>query len=210
MATASVTNDFTNGTTADAEQVDTNFNDLVTFLNNNVIHVDGSKTMTGNLALGSNKITGLANGTVAADAATVGQAALSSDFAEDQTNVTTPFTLTATGGWEDITGASISFSDPGEAVVALAWGKVAARLDVNFSATTKLRIRVVIDAVNGTYIDRSFPAEDVVEFLAADDYRASWTPAGAFTVKLQAYQEGGTAGDVVIERASIMAAVRHV
>lgn len=74
MATASVTNSFTNGTTADADDVNTNFGDLVTFLNNSVVHRDGTKAMTAALPLGSNKITGLASGTAATDAATFLQA----------------------------------------------------------------------------------------------------------------------------------------
>ena len=73
MATASVTNTFVNATTADAGEVNTNFTDLVTFLNASVVHVDGSKAMTGALAMGTNKITGLTNGSVATDAAAFGQ-----------------------------------------------------------------------------------------------------------------------------------------
>jgi hypothetical protein len=51
MATASVTYALTNGTTADASQVDTNFDDLVGFLNGSVVHKDGSVSMTGLLTL---------------------------------------------------------------------------------------------------------------------------------------------------------------
>jgi len=69
MATASVTNSFTNGTTADATEVNTNFSDLVTFLNGSVVHLDGSKTMTGALLMGSNKITGLTKGAASGEAA---------------------------------------------------------------------------------------------------------------------------------------------
>ncbi len=47
MATASVTNQFTASTTIVSDDVDTNFSDLVTFLNGSVLHLDGSKTMTG-------------------------------------------------------------------------------------------------------------------------------------------------------------------
>jgi hypothetical protein len=46
MATASVTNTFVNAATADADDVNTNFSDLVTFLNASVVHVDGSKAFT--------------------------------------------------------------------------------------------------------------------------------------------------------------------
>lgn len=69
MATASVTNSFTNGTTADATEVNTNFSDLVTFLNNSVVHRDGSKAMTAALPMGSNKITGLTKGAASGEAA---------------------------------------------------------------------------------------------------------------------------------------------
>lgn len=74
MATASVTNSFVNGTTADADDVNTDFSDLVSFLNASVVHVDGAKSMTGELNMGSNKITSLATPTAATDAATKGYA----------------------------------------------------------------------------------------------------------------------------------------
>jgi hypothetical protein len=57
MATASVTNTFANSTTADATEVNTNFSDLVTFLNNSVVHLDGSKTLTGTLVLAATGLT---------------------------------------------------------------------------------------------------------------------------------------------------------
>jgi hypothetical protein len=53
MATASVTYALANGTTADATQVSTNFTDLVNFLNTNVVHKDGSVSMSGLLTLHS-------------------------------------------------------------------------------------------------------------------------------------------------------------
>lgn len=56
MATASVTNTFVNGTTADADEVNTNFQNLVDFVNQSVLHRDGSNVMTGDLDLNSNKI----------------------------------------------------------------------------------------------------------------------------------------------------------
>lgn len=51
MASAAVTYSFTAGATAVAAQVNQDFTDLVTFLNASVVHVDGSKTMTGALTL---------------------------------------------------------------------------------------------------------------------------------------------------------------
>lgn len=51
MATATVTNTFTNATTAVAAQVNTNFNDLLGFINTNAIQKDGSLAMTAQLSL---------------------------------------------------------------------------------------------------------------------------------------------------------------
>lgn len=51
MATASVTYTFTALTKAQAAQVNQNFSDATGFLNNQVVHVDGSKSMTGALTL---------------------------------------------------------------------------------------------------------------------------------------------------------------
>lgn len=53
MATASTTYTFSGGTPAVAAQVNQNFTDLVNFLNTAVVHVDGSKTMSGLLNLSS-------------------------------------------------------------------------------------------------------------------------------------------------------------
>jgi hypothetical protein len=51
MATADVTYSFTADTKAQASQVNTNFSDLVDFINTNCIQKDGSKAMTGALTL---------------------------------------------------------------------------------------------------------------------------------------------------------------
>lgn len=74
MATASVTNTLVNGTTVDAPDLNTNFTDLVNFINTNAIQKDGSLAMTAALPMGSQKITGLADGTALTDAATFKQA----------------------------------------------------------------------------------------------------------------------------------------
>lgn len=54
MASASVTYSFTAGTAAVAANVNTNFTDLVSFLNNQVVHKDGTVSMTGALTLPGN------------------------------------------------------------------------------------------------------------------------------------------------------------
>jgi microcystin-dependent protein len=75
MASASVTNTFTASTAAVASQVNRNFDDLVVFANDSTIHRDGSKPFTGEVSLGTFKITNVAPGSAADDAATVGQLA---------------------------------------------------------------------------------------------------------------------------------------
>lgn len=57
MATASVTNTFVSATTISSSAANTNFQDLVDFLNDSVVHRDGSKSMSGNLNLGGNALT---------------------------------------------------------------------------------------------------------------------------------------------------------
>jgi microcystin-dependent protein len=75
MAAASVTNTFTSLTPAVGSQVNRNFDDLVDFANDNTTHRDGSKPFTGEQSMGSFKLTNVASGTSANDAATVGQLA---------------------------------------------------------------------------------------------------------------------------------------
>lgn len=69
MATATVTNTLVDGATIEVNPLNTNFTDLVTFLNASVLHADGSKALSGNLDLGSNKIVNLAAPTASGDAA---------------------------------------------------------------------------------------------------------------------------------------------
>lgn len=59
MATASVTNTLVNGSTPLAAIWNTNYQDLVDFLNNSVVHRDGSKAMTNSLDMGGHDLTNL-------------------------------------------------------------------------------------------------------------------------------------------------------
>ena len=100
MATASITNTFVNQTPAEAAEVNENFSDVVSFLNNSVIHTDGTKAMTASFDAGSHKIVNLATPTTGTDAATKAYAdALA--------------TSGATAVWTRTTNVSISAGDPG-------------------------------------------------------------------------------------------------
>lgn len=63
---------FVAGTTAVSADVNSNFSDIATGLTARVTR-NGTGSMSGNLAMGNNKITGLAAGTASTDAARVGQ-----------------------------------------------------------------------------------------------------------------------------------------
>ena len=102
MATAAVTFTPVNGGTVLASELVTNFTDLVNFLNASVVHRDGALAMTAALAMGANKITGVADPTLAQDAATKAyvDAAITAEVISDQvgtmvaTNTETFITVT--------------------------------------------------------------------------------------------------------------------
>jgi len=73
MAAAAITNTFTAATSAVASQVNRNFTDLVDFANDDTVHRDGSKPFTGDMSMGSYKVTNVAAGTAANDAVNVAQ-----------------------------------------------------------------------------------------------------------------------------------------
>lgn len=70
-------------TPAKAAEVNTNFTNLVTFLNNSVIHKDGSKAFTGNVDAGSNKIVNLTAGAASGDAVNYSQVSGAISFVDN-------------------------------------------------------------------------------------------------------------------------------
>ena len=62
MATPSVTHVLSNGTTVDAPQLNTNYDDLVSFLAASVLHLDGSQAMSGDLNMATNDILNIGSG----------------------------------------------------------------------------------------------------------------------------------------------------
>lgn len=151
MATASVSNEFTASTTILSAAVNTNFSDLVSFLNNSVVHVDGSKAMTGDWSMGANRITNVTDPTSAQDAATkayVDSVASTPVASSNIANFTsTGGTLTDEAitwgtevadddGW--ITAPGTAFANPGTQGGFMIWGTVngdanltGIRIDIN-------------------------------------------------------------------------------
>ena len=73
MATLALPYTFVNGTTADADEVNSNFTVLKDFVNEEPIQTDGSNAMSANLDVGSNKIVNVTAGTADGDAVNVAQ-----------------------------------------------------------------------------------------------------------------------------------------
>lgn len=89
MASASVTNTFVASTTANPSAVNQNFTDLLAFLNNSVVHVDGSKAMTAALTLNTESSSNHATRKTYVDAAVL---------LRPQVGQTAPSTETEAGG----------------------------------------------------------------------------------------------------------------
>jgi hypothetical protein len=74
MATVQANKTFTDGLAFDANPVNANFKSLKDFANNSVVHLDGTKSFSGDLAMGGYKVTDLGTPTVDGDIATKGYA----------------------------------------------------------------------------------------------------------------------------------------
>ena len=121
MSTADVTYTFVNGAGnyTDADEVNQNFTDLVNFLNNNVVHVDGSNAMTGILEL------------PATDPTTSNQAtrksyvdAIDTALTRKVPTITGTQIGTATSYASGTTVATVTITDPGYDIEVWGWATV--------------------------------------------------------------------------------------
>jgi hypothetical protein len=180
--------DFANGATADAPAVNAQIDDIATALTASVAK-DGQTAMTGNLAMGSNKLTGLAAGSTAGDSIRYEQV-----FGADPialTNVTIGGIKQHAYDWWIValsdettsltSGAGkVSFHAPYAATVANVYAGVTVagtagtlQFDINEDGTTILSTKITIDnnekhsstaAVAPTISDASIAAFALLSF----------------------------------------------
>lgn len=209
MATASVTNTLVDGSTPLAAIWNTNYQDLVTFLNSSVVHVDGSKAMSGNLAMGSNKVTGLAAPTVGTDATTktyvdaevtaaeaytdseiaaLDFLSVGSDFVRAGTVSDIPGALTASYSTE----VSVAFTMPAgwSSALVLVWGEI---MYAGVSDGLQLTSRMVIDTSNGGTAQggAANSSNGTSGVIHAAPKHSFTTSEGTVNMSLQAYKSAG-------------------
>lgn len=153
MATASVPNgNFVNGTPADADEVDANFAALVSFLNNSVVHRDGTKAMTAAFDGGGFKVSNVATATAASDAPRLDQVAVSNY------EVTSGGTACATSPGTMLDTISVTVPTAGLALIMVTGSMTTAgvtyggfgTVSVDISASGSLTGTPVLSVVNGS------------------------------------------------------------
>lgn len=152
MATASVTYSFSGGGNAVASQVNQDFSDVVTFLNNSVLHVDGSKQLTGQLSLLSG--TDPTADDHAARKLYVDKYAKASHQRVSLSSVTGVTTSTPT------TAGTITITDPGYNIEV--WGTCHCLMQASgFSITTSMEMVATVDVVNASNLRIPMPVGEM-------------------------------------------------
>ena len=170
MATAAVTNQFTASTTIVSDDVDTNFADLVTFLNGSVLHLDGAKAMTGDLDMGGQDINNVPWKTWAPSYTnfTVGNAVLAyAEYIQIGDLVIARFKITLGSSSVMGTGMTVSLPvtrtgglvDPVGSVLMLEGGGLSYLGVVALPSTTTFNFAAM--AANGTYVTATTPSATV-------------------------------------------------
>ena len=129
MATASVTNTFLQDATTSAADMNQNFTDVETFLNASTVHVDGSKSMSGDFDAGGFQFTSVGDPSGASDAVTkayVDNAVQGAVFAPASSFVSVNggyvSMVTAVGdvdGWMDLEVSATDFTCPVDGLYAI-------------------------------------------------------------------------------------------
>jgi len=171
MATASVTNTFTNGTTADADDVNANFTDLVNFLNASTVHADGAVPMTGTLDLGGFGVKNLGSFLTAGSGVDPGPKSVGS------------------AAWTQWVGPGVTITDPGVPVRVFAFAHASAKR-ASGTGTVYGRMRTTIDGTAATASGR-VAVEANPDFIACNQVRA-FDPTGNFNVQIEVYSDSGS------------------
>lgn len=200
MATATVTyTNFVNGQASDADAVDQNFSDLLAFLNQSVVHVDGTKSMTGILTLPASSPTTdnhAARKKYVDDQIAEGPASLTltqdSSLASDTVSATGAFQEWGSGG-----GDIVTVTNPSRAVTI--WAVLTGDAVANASGGVGT-VHVSISLDNGSSYADGHDIDFYMGGLQTHAFAAQalrgGTPTGNIKVKAEIKQTGGSAGDV--------------
>jgi len=197
MSTVSVPNTFTNGNVNDGPQVSANFNALVSYINTNCIVADATISLSAALSCSTAPSSGnhLTNKTYVD-----GLVGRTSNYA------TSSHVLTANDTFQTID--TLSFANPGKAIVVEAWGSVT---QVGGAGTVPYRARIGIN-MTGSTADADFTWSTVQyatirsgEFYSfAPFVRLAGTPSGIVRIRLQHYQTSGAISFGQASEAAIM------
>lgn len=182
----SVTNTFSNGTTADASQVNTNFTDLVNFVNNSTVHKDGSVAMSGLLTLHSADPTNANHATRKSYVDDQDKKAIlvrqGAELTFTSSSATTENTATVIG--------TVTVADPGYDYYV--WGHASLATYVN--GATGLSVWSLGIFINGSLVDRlDVPFVDSVGMSIGVPLRSTARSGGAATtVTARVWRQSGT------------------
>lgn len=195
MATAEITYVFSNGTSADAGQVDQNFADLVAFLNTEVLQIDGSVAMVGALTLPG--------------APTNVNHAVTKAYSDDGPPALQLATVAPADEASAVVGVSqgwgapsdvITITNPSRSVALLMQLTGYADIEAGTSATAQCWISYSLDGGStfstGQVAVASVNATNPERAVLATHKAAVGTPTGNIVVKAILLQTGGSAGDV--------------
>lgn len=198
MADVTVPNTLANGTTADAADVQANFDALVSWINTNAIRKDGTIAFTA-VPTGP-----------ASDPSSDNQLARKK-YVDDRVGLksgyaTANHTFTAADVYQTID--TVTISNPGKAVVVEAWASALTLSGASGSSSFRYQFKVQISLDNGSsYTDSS---QNFVT-LGSTAYgsqvaflRVAGTPTGNIKIRTQHYQQSGGLGFGQAAESSIM------
>lgn len=191
MATASVTYTFTALTKAQAAQVNQNFTNLTTFLNADVVHVDGSKSMTGALTLPASDPTNANHATRKSYVDTVAGNQAAGIVASASKTTTQTFTTLA-----DVTGLSVTFT-----AAANRHYRISVHGLLRSSVSGDIAQLLIADGSNNTLSIGQVDCSSTSFAFTASCFHVLTPSAGSVTYKARCVRSSGT-GTVTLDSAA--------